>query len=69
MILSNLILDLAANTTKYPSPDGSGILLCWRSAQKIQRTAGLASSSFKRGVKISRATKHYLTFGIKRRLK
>jgi hypothetical protein len=43
--------------------------LCWRSAQKIQRTAGLASSSFKRGVKISRATKHYLTFGIKRRLK
>jgi hypothetical protein len=69
MILSNLILDLTVNATKYPSPDGSDILLCWRSAQKIQRTAGLASSAFNRGVKISRATKHYFTFGIKRRLK
>jgi hypothetical protein len=67
MILSNLISDFAANTTKYPSPDGSGILLCWRSAQKIQRTAGLASSSFKRGVKISRATNHYFTLVINRR--
>jgi hypothetical protein len=33
--LSKLILDLTANTTKCPSPDGSGILLRQRLALKI----------------------------------